>query len=304
MEAVTVRQPAMANFMLDSADRNFQGAAIQVPPSGVSPDTQPWNDFLINKPAPMLDSFARRIAVTEVQFPWAIPNVTAYNNSFYISWDLPALTQKVTIPVGFYTGVELAAAVQAAIMALPTPPTAPMFVTYDAGNRTFTIEATGSPAFILNNNASLVVDYTLYYSQPSLLRTMGITPNQMGTVILTSITGISTMIRYTDFVDITSGRMNTNSDAKDGTTKLNTIRDYIVRIYIGNDINTYLEDPNGVRPFEIHRQIVHPKFIRMNPEQFLTSLDIQVRDMYGNLVWLPPGSTYPDFKLTCIASEQ
>lgn len=298
-DAVTIRQPAMANFMVDSADRNLQGTTPQF-----SAEIQAWNDFTISKGQPLLDSFARRIACVEVQFPWAIPNITEYNNTFYIVFDnITPIKQLVTIPIGFYTGVELANAVETAIAALATPPTSPIFVDYDAGNRSFTFQSVGQE-FSLTNSGFSTIDAVAFFSQPSLLKTLGITVNQLAQPVINNITGITTMIRYTDFVDITSTRINYNSDAKDGTTKANTIRDYVVRIYIGNDINTYIEDPAGTRPFEIHRQIYHPKFIRMNPEQFLNSVDLQVRDQYGNLVYVPPGSTYPDYKLTFVASEQ
>jgi hypothetical protein len=292
----------MANFMVDSADRNLQGVSTSIAPSSTSPDTQAWNDFTISKAQPVLDSFARRIACVEVQMPWAIPNITTYNNTFYASFVVGGL-KLITVPVGFYTGDELALAVTASFASLVGIGGPPPTVAYDAGNRTFTITTVGGNDVTIWNGVG-AIDYRAYYSQASLLRTLGFTPNQFGIAIVVSRTGIPTFIRYTNFVDITSTRLNYNSDAKDGTTKQNTIRDYVVRIYIGNDINTYIEDPAGTRPFEIHRQICHPKFIRMNPEQFLNSVDFQVRDEFGNLVYVPLGSTYPDFKLTFVASEQ
>jgi hypothetical protein len=305
-DVITMRKPNSGFFLLDSADRNLTGAS-----SSLSPETQPWNDFRIVKPQPLLDGFAKNIGVTEVFFPWCIPNVNTYNNTLYMTFATGGI-QTVTVPTGFYTGSTLAAALQVALNGLigiggPAPT-----VSYNSATRTFTMVVQGGNTFELYNRNADAIDLNYFVKNPSLLKTLGFNAAQLGSTVNTSITGSTTFIRYTDYIDIVSNRLHYDNEIKDGDSSQKTTRDVLCRLYLANEVSTYSVDEVGTAPFIIHRQFMSPKFIRLNPQQFFNSIDIQVLDQYGNLAYIPPSNPvpalstiiYPDFKLTFMSSEQ
>lgn len=308
-DVITMRKPNSGLFLLDSADRNLTGAS-----SSFQADAQPWNNFTITKAQPLLDGFARNLAVSEIYFPWAIPNITPYNNTLYIQFAVGGV-KAVIVPTGFYTGTTLAAAVATAINALVGVGGVSPYVSveYNSAKRTFTITQLSGNTFTLYSNLAAVDDLNNWVQNPSLLKTLGFNPAQFGTLVNTSITGSPTFIRYTNYVDIVSSRLHYDNEIKDGDSSRKTIRDVLCRIYCASEVSTYNVDEVGTAPFIIHRQFATPKYIRLNPKQFFNAIDISVLDQYGNLVWTPPSSfvapsintqTYPDFVLTMISSEQ
>jgi hypothetical protein len=304
-DVITMRKPVSAFFLLDSGDRNLTGAT-----STITPETQPWNDFRIVKPQPLLDGFGKNLGITEVLFPWTIPNINTYNNTFYMVFATGGV-QTITVPTGFYTGSTLAAAIQVAFNALvgiggPAPT-----ISYSSASRTFTIVPQGGNTFALYNILG-AASFDSWVKNASLLKTMGFTISQLGISVNTSVSSSTTFLRYTDYVDIVSSRLHYDNEIKDGDSSQKTIRDILCRVYCATEVSTYNVDEVGTAPFMIHRQYMTPKFIRLNPQQFFNSIDIQVLDQYGNLVYIPPYSNtggltnyvYPDFKLTFVSSEQ
>ena len=307
-EAITMRKSSNGFFMLDSADRNLTGASAA---SGFSAEAQPWNNFRITKPQPLLDGFVKGMGATEVRFPWAIPNITPVNNTMELVFlGSEGVGFTVTLTPGFYNGTELATAIQDQFDAWTLPVDVdPPTIAYDTAKRIFTITpgpSDESPFVIQEPN----VDDTQrsYRQSPSLMRTLGLTIAQLGVWVAEPITTSTTFITYTDYVDIISNRLCYDSDIKDGDSSEKTVSDLICRIYLADEISNYAIDPPGTRPFIIHRQYVTPKYLKLNPTQFFNSIDIQVRDMYGNLVPLLDTEvrfphTYPDFQITFVSSS-
>ena len=317
-DAITIRSTADAFFLMDSADRNTTLTGANADPAllGAS-QAQPWNNFRISKNQPLLDAFARRIGVVEVNFPWAIPNVNEYNNSMYIFNATTFDLYKIEVPRDFYTGTELAAKIQALIN---DPETGPgpnqLTITYDIARRIFTVAVPDTVVglgYDLFYNPPPLARPTVaeYFSKPSLLRTLGISLNSIGASISpgSSIKGSITFVQYTAWVDIVSTRIHYDTEGKDGNTSPLQTRDVVCRIFCSDEISNYAADAPGTRPFIIHRQFKTPKMLKLNPEQFLASVDFQVYDEYGNLCFMPGGTTfldpyvYPDFQLTFISSE-
>ena len=314
-DVVPMRKPNSAFFLLDSSDRNLTGAGAGSS-VGLDADIQPWNNFTLTKPQPLVDGFAKNIGVTEVLFPWAIPNITPRNNTLYIEFVVGGV-KTITIPPGFYTGALLALEVQDAINALVgVGGVSPyVVVSWNPADRVFNIAPTPSNPFTLWANPTAVVDYLTWTRTPSLLKTMGFNPAQLGQEITlpAGVTGSPTFVRYTNYVDIVSSRLHYDNEIKDGDSSLKTIRDVLCRIYCASEVSTYSVDEVGTAPFLIHRQFMTPKFIKLNPKQFFNAIDIQVLDQYGDLVYTPPSmnvmpaiatQTYPDFVLTMVTSEQ
>jgi len=128
------------------------------------------------------------------------------------------------------------------------------------------------------------------------------------------LTGVTTNSIYTAFVDIVSNKLMMNTDVQDGTSANDASKTSLLcRIFLGDESSLTTTAPIGARPFVIHRQFVTPKHTKWNPDQFIDWLDIAVYDMYGQLVPLNTytleggavtyDAPYPDFQITCLASE-
>jgi hypothetical protein len=294
---------ATQHILLDSFDRN-QFAA------------QPWNNFSFQKPQAILDAFASRIIVSEVRFPWFIPNITVLNNAIW--WD----GGRISIPPGFYTPAQLAAAVQALLNAVLGPG---ILLTY--ANLQYTLTNNSGNDFRLffsGANPGTLSDYT---TTASLFKTLGFPYEQSGDLILgaaapppapfpgNTFTGVFTLSEYTAYVDIISNRLMRYTAVKDGESASNAQSAVMARIYAvdeTSDNNIVNGVPITSAPFVIHRQFKNAKAVKWNPEAFVDYFDIQVVDQYNNRVPLQTFTTsfgvtrevgYPDFQVTLLASE-
>ena len=294
---------ATQHILLDSFDRNQFTA-------------QPWNNFSFQKPQAILDAFASRIIVSEVRFPWFIPNITVLNNAIWVSG------QRVTIPPGFYTPDQLAAAVEAVLNAVFGPNISVIYanfrytLTNDSGNDLF--------LNFSDVNPGTLSDYT---TTASLFKTLGFPYEQSGELILgaaapppapfpgNTFTGVFTLSEYTAYVDIISNRLMRYTAVKDGESASNAQSAVMARIYAvdeTSDGNVAAGIPITSSPFVIHRQFKNAKAVKWNPEAFVDYFDIQVIDQYNNRVPLQTFTSsfgvtrevgYPDFQVTLLASE-
>jgi hypothetical protein len=290
-------------FGLNSKDRNTASGVYN---SDLNIDNQPWNNFRVQKPAPLLDAYAKRIGVSELRFPWSIPNITSRNNVMGIEIGTNPVSN-ITIPVGFYNGTQLATAINTAITALgiSNSPT----VSYNTATYTFTWTAVGGQEFAFYVNATQSASEYGYYVKASLVKSLGININQLGVAITTTFTGAPTQILYTSYVDIVSSKLHYNNKIKDGNSALKLTTDVLVRLYCANEVSTEDNWTTGQTPFLIHRQFRTPKMLRWNSDAFIDWFDIQILDEYGDLVYINNGvsplttTVYPDFQITFMASE-
>jgi len=96
--------------------------------------------------------------------------------------------------------------------------------------------------------------------------------------------------RYTDFIDIVSSTLCQAQYIRDTTTSQNTTRrDVISRIYICNNMSLQSLNPEGSRPFVIHRMFPVPKVMKWTADRSIDAIDLQLFDMYGQPV--PNGQT-------------
>jgi hypothetical protein len=306
-----IQTPASQYFLLNSADRLQNASLGQF--SQLS--AQPWNDFRLQKPAVLMSAFAKRIDICEVRFPWAIPNITARNNTFYIL-NLASNTEyQITVTPGFYTPSELVTTINLALDT--TIGAGDVVCSYDSANQTYTFNSAVfgfEIGYVPSGAPENAVEY--YITKPSLLKTMGFALNQLGAIYQTGddMTGQTTNTLYTEFVDIVSNKLMMNTKVQDGTSANESSKTSVMcRLFLADESSVTTTAPIGCRPFVIHRQFVTPKHTKWNPEQFIDWLDIAVYDQYGQLVplptfTLPVGSetfeaAYPDFQITCLASE-
>jgi hypothetical protein len=328
--ATNVRMPSTQYLVIDSADRQ-QNAAFNN-----SGNLVPWNNFRIQKRQSILNAFARRIQPTEIRFPWFIPNITEYNNSITFTFQglgtftvsIPLYTPGTAIPpnqyIGFYTPSEIVTALNSALALVPgLAPDVPV-VAYDSATMTYSItNPVGSPypMKVWADASASPLSANDYYAKPSLFKTLGFQlqqsqglPVNAGTVL----TGLPTMSSYTDYVDICSDKLMYYTDVKDGSSAdRSSSSSVVIRLYACDEVSIPTVTagvPLTCSPFIIHRQFKNAKSIQWNAEAVIDWLDMQIYDMYGNLVPLPKyrsssasattyDGAYPDFQVTFLASE-
>ena len=314
-DAVVVLQQTKALFVLSSRDR-FQNASVSYASNNVAYNASPWNDFRLQKPAALMNAFAKRISVTELNFPWNIPNIVEDNNEFWIRRTDNATIFNIGIAPGFYLPSEIVTSVNIALAAAgfaAPPPT----LAYDVQTQQYifdsgiaTEELTLYPADPTTTISP--VDYSL--GRPSMLYTLGVAYDQLYLANPTRfVRGNPASSLYTEYVDICSTKLSTFAEIQDGSSSNINKTSMICRVYLADEVSVTTVEPIGTRPFHIHRQFSTPKIFQWDPTAFIDWLDVQVYDMYGNLVPLPQyvaagaagvkSGSYPDFQITLLASE-
>jgi len=333
-KVVTARQPSSAYVTLSSRDRYFNAS-----PTQTQAVFQPWNNFILQKAEALVPTYTKRLAITEVRFPWFIPNITRNNNLFGMIIDsaTPKLLRIDFGIEGFYTPTLMAvkitelinAAAVAASVAAGDIPT----LDYLSGQFSFVGGANNTPFAIVALKPSpsplgggfiqsqVITDSLTYLNAPNLLSTIGmpfeyLTINIVTPLIHTVILiGDYSLGLYTEYVDITSEKLMRFADARDAGSGSLLQTSAICRLYLADEVSLSTLDsegnpvPAGSAPFVIHRQFKNPKQVLCSPDSFIGDLDIQVFDQFGKLVYVPKNFelnrvySYPDFQITMLASE-
>jgi hypothetical protein len=294
----TITRPSStAHLLVDSGDR-FDPAN-----TAAQNAVQQYNNFIITKNQNLLQGAFNRIQLTDMRFPWAIPNINARNNKIIVlanSTDIINDSVVVEITEGYYTGAELATAVQSQIIADCSGVAAGivnLLVTYNArgeGEFEFSM-TTGTGPFTLeilpySANAAEAADPGFWVSSNQLMKAMGFDELTGSTDLYTiPIVGGNASLLYTDFVDIVSEQLTNFQKVKDISTNNTVPRQAMIeRLYITNE--TSQNDPAnvpGTYPFTIMRQIRTPKSIRWSGEHAIGQIDIKLYDMFGQPLYQP-----------------
>lgn len=288
-KAITIRPSSTSLFCVDSADR--EPNVFEISQYYSSP-----YDFGIQKNESLLNGFFSRIALTELVFPYYIPNINNYTNTITFRYDAGAATT-ITLTNGFYTPTALAAELETEIQA--------------AGGTGVTVTYTETGRFVIDAQAghTIAIFGSSYYA---------VAPNQNPALAAKNVftlfnligglgggiwgadeevlTSAVTRCRYTEYIDITCTQLTYNQNLKDSSTAP-IVRDILARVYLEceNDqpipvnviagTNTNVENTvPGTYPFTIYRQYKNPKMIKWDKEQPIGNLRFQVFDSWGNLL--------------------
>lgn len=262
----------------------------------------------------------REIAVSEINFPYDIPNIQAGYNTFeLISANIPPASLRstptltsdpgyliITITPGFYSGAELQTAINDAIEAeqiivggvAADAPT----IEYSAVSNRFTFLAPASPAVTPTWSVFSPYTYPYDYRQQTntlgkdILSIMGFLPVPAGTPqsgyssisadspdIPPTFSGGSAPLAFTQYIDICSPKMCQYQYFRDGsTTNLARRADVICRLFICDNVSLTTPDlVEGSRPFIINRQYVNARIMRWTTENSVGTIDIQLYDDVG-----------------------
>jgi len=331
-ECITQRPTSTALFCISSADR------YKTQEESRNDSMSPYR-FTITKNESLLNGFFTRMALTEIRFPWTLPNISRQTFTNQIGLSVGAdtdvidiLTTNETTPVNlddlWLSPAELAAAITAKWNFLyPT--------------NTITMSVTDALQFELVANTAATDVYVFpleqVYGTPFLpantyqLFDMMNWTNANVTPELVQFSGVGYNLLWTNYVDIVSNNLTYNQSLKDSSTSQSQ-RDIIYRVYLTDGTQPFNYPynpvtnnttnavgvavqyagvlPQGSRPFMIYRQFASPKEIRWSKNQPIGQCTFEVYDDKGRALadLFPPTSNYTNsqsanWDMTMLVSE-
>lgn len=280
-----IRQPATALMTVDTANRQ--------------PGTK-VNNLYINKQQTLMNGYFTRIALTELNMDWDIPNVNQYNDSLRIVfYYAPGLFKAVEFSIGeaFYDMEQLAAELQTtmnAYIATDVDLTGlyTMSVVADQYNREFEIENTNVSA----KKFGIVAISQLLSTSSDMCDMMGLATVDPA-LQFTKITSAYAPMTYTPYFDIVSRQLTKKQNVADNSTSVITGKNLLARIYL-NELGIVnnkatpaaggREDIIGVSPFTIHLEFNQPKQIYWDTKEFINVVDLTLYDNKGRVLYERP----------------
>lgn len=260
------RSPSDALFVIDSADRSSSSSSTGQPLA--VPNTQPYNNFRLQKPQNMVQGGFTRLQLTEVNFPYAIPNVNSYTYSFWVQCINPTggatITQQVAIgdgtDTGYFSGQELAgtvklimngvtcAAINSAIGVawdVEYKPESSSYVSQSGGFVISAVVSAGPTPFAFKvfpcDPRTLPAPTgtgTSSIPSKSLLTIMGFNPlSNWGYLssLTTSKQSLYAPLSYTSYIDVVSSKLTYYQNVQDSSSKTTSFGSIICRIYVANE---------------------------------------------------------------------
>ena len=304
-DTITMRPSSTALFCIDSADRY---ASLQDKTVG----TQSPYAFNIVKNQALLNGFFKRIALTEIVFPYYVPNINLRTSNIQVSENGGAFTTVTISLPGFYSPSVLASTLEGLLQAATA--NASLTVTYSGGRFSIKTNTVDTIAFARGNyispGAAKINEFQLFD-----LLNMG---PQNTIQSATQTTGV-TRCRYTEYVDIVSSQLTYNQKLKDASSD-KIVRDVLARVYIETEDNLIQpywngtaevisqNDIPGTYAFTVNRKFPMPKQIRWDDTQPLGNVTFEVYDDKGELLSSHlgvqvPDYTMPDWRFSLLVSE-
>lgn len=281
----TIRNPATALLCIDSEDRFADIQASRL----ISATDNPY-DFLITKNENLLSGFFTRLGVTEVVFPWTVPNINRKSNIILVYWDdgVSTFSSWIQMPIGFYKPSQIASELQTIIRALDGPNLGAFTMTYGDNNENHFVYNTNNVNVSIAFNPITTANITTLPS--ALLKSFWGSIDLRSTHQLFDILGLNdpdntgfsgpgphtggyTLCQSTRYIDIVSTQLTYNQALKDSSTSIIS-RDVLCRVYLADgsaasDVAPSSPDfcPYGCAPFTVYRDFSSPKFINWTPNQ-------------------------------------
>jgi hypothetical protein len=322
--AVTQRPASTALLTIDSEDRFTDYTAI----AGTQITSSPY-DFSISKPESLMAGFMTRIGISEVAFPWTIPNInvkTCSINYQYTIGAAPPVTANLILGTGaaFYTPSQLATAITTALsgiaglgfsMVYGSP--APIPVAQQTNLPRFSYSVTAGNGILFEPEPYNSAGYPFPPTTKQLFHVLGF--DYANTFPQVSANGNFTLAQCFRYIDIVCNQL-TNSQAQKDQTSQVVARDMLCRLYIGgaSGVTSTVSAsdpafcPPGCAPTFLYRDFSTPKQIQWIPNQNIPGfLQFQVYDDTGQLLdtsinapGTPPNSfDATDWSMTMLVSE-
>jgi len=268
------------------------------------------NNFILQSQTSYIYGYMYKLIVSQIQVQYNVPTVILdLNDKIYLIDESVVGGQAygIPIPYGFYTPNELSAVLQITIRAL-TPFTT-MSVTYENSNFVFISAVPYLQPFSFPSDITMKFDLGLNEAQITTTlktyRLLGITIDNSNPGVLQESYDAANFM-YTPYIDIYSDTLTNYQRVKDTDTTIKNSKGLIARVYlsgVGNPQTSIGSSALGSAPFIMTADLNSPKVIRWTPDVTVTTIDIQVKDQYGDL--LPGYDTgfNTEFQMTILGVE-
>lgn len=266
------RVPTTANLMVDSADRSYD----------ISGNHKYYRatpfDFQFTNSQNYLNGFFTRIGNTETTLEWDIPNITPYNSTNSLLFDVSGTLVSTFIQQGFYTAGELIETLpqtmNLACQAQSIPSTIANFSTGTLGSsqQAYTLRNLGSANFSMSNTPLI----------PKLFSERAYLNNKVKQY------NPSIDLRPTRYIDFTCTDITYNQNLKDSDTTTQP-KDVVNRWYFDWDDSPQLDAYGypilmGYTPFKARRIYNPPKQIRWSSDMPIGNMRWQLYDSDSKLM--------------------
>jgi len=284
----------------------------------------PPNDFTISAPTALMNGYIDKIIVSQIQLQYNLPTIVpAGNDLMAISIETypgSAVFTPVTfeLPYGFFNPDELAAML-ATFLNDNTAAGLIWEVDYSQGY-TSSITSVGFRVVLASGGSGIrfkfpdprgAIPGVTSRDRIRLLKTyktFGFTVENSLPQLVEQISWTTPDFLYTPYIDIYSDALTNYQKLKDTDTATSRRKGLLARIYIsgvgnpvvttGGFVNTSSGTSLGFAPFVLTYDLNTPKVINWTPDVAVNSLDFQLRDCYGDLLFcsLPPDIVTLDYR--------
>lgn len=282
------------------------------------------NDFSISPPGALLNGYIDKIILSQIQIQYNLPTVIPGSNNlliFYIEQGAGTsvfLPYPVTIPYGFYSPLELSITLETEVnQVIPINLNTSFIIDYNNAN-TYEFINTTNLRFYFETPVGLADDG---FSQVQIIQSLK-TYKLFGLNINNAASGLTQrswnppQFLYTPYFDFYSDALTNYQRVKDTDSSIASRKGLIARVYLSGESNpqttpafnsvatselnftfnglpgtgtmtttTPFTDALGSSPFILTYALASPKVIRWTPDVAINSLDFQVRDCYGDLLF-------------------
>ena len=267
-------------------------------PGGAFVEQPLANSFTIQAPGPLVYGYIKNIKIASVNLQYDVPTVIPSvrqgiqtiegNDKLVIYQDDDDVEEIITIPYGYWTPDELAAFLQFTIrqnVGLNMPDftvfygrTGFKFESNDGTNFRFLISPDDFAPAQLSNGFYDVCLKT--YRMFGINYTNGFTNDEQ-------VCGKGSML-YTNYIDICSNNLCKYQKNKDTDSDPKKTSNIVCRFYLNGNQPEMLtaEGGLGTAPFSLLQHYNTTKTVRWSAEEAIYELDFQLRDMYGDLLYI------------------
>lgn len=275
--------------------------------------TNPRNpfDLQIYSGTQLVTGRCRRLKLKELNMTYNVPNVNPRNNVLFIQMSSTEDIFQIDVIPAFYLPEDLAGALQlllnneagASLVGTVTPAGAvggltTWSVVWNSDSNTFTISDGNGSADAFRILPKLGQALPSWSVTPRELRTstlaemMGFNNCGNGYAMETLTSSYATML-YTTYIDVVSNWMTKNQYIVDRSTNQKTGNSLLARLYIAPERYYSVSNTTtiGTRPFALYKEWSNPKEINWDEKEPIASINIQLQDDKGNILYAPDIAT-------------
>jgi hypothetical protein len=303
------------------------------------------NDFSIIAPNALMNGYIDAIKISQIQLQYNLPTIIPDGNDLMIvGYETSPQSgvfayQQIGLPYGFYTPAEIAALLETELNTY-IPSLQPWVVTFtssigvDFGFSVLSNNQDGL-TFFFPRPSDLRIPSTYVLSETEITRYLKTckllgfnTNNGTPQVIQGQVSWAAPDFLYTPYIDIYSDALTNYQKLKDTDSSTSRRKGLITRLYLSgvgnpqitstgfvneNSLTIVPSTALGCSPFVLTFDLNTPKIINWSPDTAVNSLDFQMRDCYGDLLFNYIPSTSPglanevfntEFQMTLLCVER